>query len=272
MTRRGATFAIAFLVACASDKQTDGPGGSPRGPRHRAPTQEVAAPDKVPEPQPWDPFAGTQVKPEQQLKKPVAEEERDYGAELLAAIGSPVNCLEPRTGKEAPTDIQIALQANVVESGVVTRGYARSSQLRDDELECVQARLSSLRLRGPIPGAPRTVSATLELKQGPSAAKPEPEKEAALDDPQQAEQEKTPAEPVGEDALHEGSPNEYAPREDAPPGDAPREDAPPEDAPREDAPPEDAPREDAPPEDAPRQDTLHEDTFREERLREDALR
>jgi hypothetical protein len=259
MTRRGATFAIVFLAGCASDKQTDAPGTAPRGPRHRVPTEEVAAPQRVAEPEPWDPYGGTQAnKPAPAIKKVAAEDERDYGAELLSAIGSPVNCLKSRIGKEAPTEIQISLQANVVETGVVTRGYAHSTQLEDAELECVQARLGSLRLRAPIPGAPRTVNATLELKQPPSA-KPGPEKAAEGDDPREAEQEQLPAEPR-EDTQREIEPREDTQREVEPREDTQREIEPREDTQREVEPREDTLREDTPREDTPREDTRYDDT------------
>lgn len=99
------------------------------------------------------------------------EKKRDLGQELLAAIGSPTDCLRPRTGPDVPASISVALEAVVVESGMVTRAYARSSALAPEENECVRKRLAGVSLRGPIEEAPRSVTATLEFKQK-SAEKP----------------------------------------------------------------------------------------------------
>jgi hypothetical protein len=71
-----------------------------------------------------------------------------------------------------PSQISIAVDATVVESGLVTRAYASSSQLDAEELKCIEQRLSTLRMRAPIEAAPRGIRATIELALQPSAAKP----------------------------------------------------------------------------------------------------
>jgi hypothetical protein len=237
MTRRRATLAVVLLCACASDKQTDGPSHASRGPRHRVPTEEVAAPEKVAALEPWDPYAGKQAQPAEEAKK-VAEDERDYGAELLAALGTPVNCFKTRIGPDAPTEIRISVEASVVETGIVTRSDASSAQLDDSEIACVRGRLGRLRLRAPVSGAPRSVRATLELKRQAPVAKPAAADAAAGDAPENAP-DKEPAEPAeAPEAVREEPPREDAPREEAP-----REDAPREEAPRSD---DDEPRDDNP--------------------------
>jgi hypothetical protein len=237
MTQRGATLAVVLLCACASDKQTDGPSNASRGPRHRVATEEVAAAEKVAALEPWDPYAGKQAKPAEEAKK-VAEDERDYGAELLAALGTPVNCLKTRVGSDAPTEIRISLEASVVETGIVTRSDASSAQLDDGEIACVRGRLGGLRLRAPVSGAPRSVRATLELKRQAPAAKPAADA-AAGDAPEDAP-DKEPADPVeAPEAVREEAPREEAPREEPPREEPPREEPPPrsaDDEPRDDNP------------------------------------
>jgi hypothetical protein len=128
--------------------------------------------DPFPSPQAAEPKGSNPVAAAQEaVAAPEEEEKRDLGKELLAAVGSPTNCLRSRTGSDAPQSISIALEAVVVESGMVTRAYARSSALDAEEAECVRKRVAALSLRGPIEEAPRTVTATLEFKQKP-AGKP----------------------------------------------------------------------------------------------------
>jgi hypothetical protein len=96
--------------------------------------------------------------------EPEAEKKRDLSAELLSAVGTPTACLHARTGADAPSSIRVDVEAYLIETGMVTRAYARSSALDPEEIECVRKRVASLRLRAPIEEAPRSVSATLEFK------------------------------------------------------------------------------------------------------------
>lgn len=90
-------------------------------------------------------------------------EPRDYGAELLQAMGSPIACLAPRKGSAAPTQLRIDLDAYVMPSGGVGRAYARSAELDATELDCLRRRVEALRLETPIEGAPREVHASIQL-------------------------------------------------------------------------------------------------------------
>ena len=101
----------------------------------------------------------------QQAEEPQKEaEKRDYSAELKNAIGGPVDCLKPRGGPDSPAEIRVDLEAYFLETGAMSRGYARSSQLDEGELQCIRSRLESIRLRAPIDQAPRSVQTTLTFK------------------------------------------------------------------------------------------------------------
>jgi hypothetical protein len=173
MTRVGSAIVLTLLFACASDKQTDAPNTAPRGSRHRAHGEQGAAVAPGEEQPAQEPIAEQAVAKAADAKPP-EKEKRDYGAELLAAVGSPVDCLKPRTaGPDVPGRISIVVDATVTETGLVTRGYASSSQLDAEELKCVEQRLATLRMRGPIEDAPRSVRATVELALQPPATKPD---------------------------------------------------------------------------------------------------
>lgn len=169
MRRLGTPLAVVLFFGCASDKQTDAPNDAPRGQRRMGDEQQpAAAPAAAPAPaEPQTVVATQTAKPVEQAKPP-EKEKRDYSAELRAALGSPVHCLKPRSGSDVPKEIVIDVDATVVELGLVTRAYVRSSQLDDTEIECVQRQLATLRLRAPIEGAPRNVPATIKLELQPA--------------------------------------------------------------------------------------------------------
>jgi hypothetical protein len=170
MKRTARAVVIALLLGCASDEQTDAPNDAPRGPR-QLPSETVAA-----QPQPTAeapraleaPAAARKDEPEE--PQPEKKDERDYAAELLAAIGTPAHCVKPRTGPDVPSEIRIDVDVTVVEIGRVTRAYVSSPGLEPDELKCVEQQVAALRLAAPIDAAPRSVRTTVVLKLQPAAA------------------------------------------------------------------------------------------------------
>jgi len=189
MIRQATALCALWLCACGGGTPSDAvPSRSTRGAfrTQEGDPAQVAAPN----PASTTPTAiSPSVAPAQAAAAPVVpprdakkeeEKPRDYSAELLAALGTPTDCLKPRSAADAPSEISISLEAHLVEIGMVTRAYARSSQLDKDELACVQQRLGGLRFRAPVDGTPRAVGATLTLQlkkadpkaQAPSAAKP----------------------------------------------------------------------------------------------------
>jgi hypothetical protein len=90
--------------------------------------------------------------------------ERDYSGELRRAMGGAAGCLQPRPAEGAPDSIRISLEAVVLDSGRITRGYVRSGQLKEGELDCLQQKLRNARLKAGVEQAPRTVTSSLEMK------------------------------------------------------------------------------------------------------------
>ena len=171
---------VVALTACGDSRPSDEPPPPRRGaarlestaaPSKPSARSEIVQPAEAPvEPaqeEPSAPAVNAEAEPEAEKPK-----ERDYAAELLEAIGAPTACLAPRVGGAAPKELSIGLEVQVIELGRVTRAYARSPQLTEDELTCVRKRLEGVRFRAPVESAPRSVSATLrfELK---AAAQPD---------------------------------------------------------------------------------------------------
>jgi hypothetical protein len=189
MNRRAAALCALWLCACGGGAPSDAvPARSTRGafraqdsdPAPVAPPNPTSAtPAAIPPSLPPIQAPAAPVAPPKDAKKE-EEKPRDYSAELLAALGTPTDCLKPRSAADAPSEISISLEAHLVEIGMVTRAYAQSSQLDKEELACVQQRLGGVRFHAPVDGTPRSVAATLTLKQkkadpkvqAPSAAKP----------------------------------------------------------------------------------------------------
>jgi len=174
MARALATMLCTALLACSSKPEAPVTQDSSRN-RRGIHNPERSAEDNAPEqptakprarPMPVRALAPSKAEPEAPSQEEAQEEvpERDLGKELVAAVGSPATCMEPRQSGSAPPEVSVSLEAVVTENGIVTRSDARSSQLNANELACIKARLSSTRLRAPIDAAPRTVAATVTLK------------------------------------------------------------------------------------------------------------
>jgi len=166
--------ALALTSAACGDEPGDpAPQAAPRGPSNEdvgtAETPETPQPTaRPPEPEPYkSPFEDDTPGPSApaaEAEKKKEEEERDLGAELKSALGSPVGCLTPRPADQAPDRITIAISAQLVGSGRITRATASASQLEASELDCVRRRVEAIRLRGPVDDAPRGVSTSVELE------------------------------------------------------------------------------------------------------------
>jgi hypothetical protein len=100
----------------------------------------------------------------EQEKAEADKPKRDYGAELERTMRGAESCLQPRLAKDAPDKLSISLEAVVLDSGRITRGYVRSGQLQAGELECLEQRLRAARLPDGVEQSPRTVRGTLDLQ------------------------------------------------------------------------------------------------------------
>lgn len=163
MTRGGAALLISAACAACSWQTTEPKSAGERGvPRSGAKDLSVApapAADEAPLVPVPTPVAETAV-----AAAPAEEKKRDYGAELLRAVGSPVDCLVPRSTSDAPAVLAIDIEAYVMPSGGVGRGVARSALLGEEELSCIRRRIEAIRLSPPIEEAPRRVSTTWRLE------------------------------------------------------------------------------------------------------------
>jgi hypothetical protein len=164
---------LGLAAACGSEASPDAPAKkSQRGafvsqeaPKEGAPAPEVLTRKKEVEENPAAPAKKVE-KPEEKPK------ERDFPAELSAALGGAAGCVQARPSKSGPQEISISVDAHVTANGIVSRAYARSSQLEAGELECVRKQAGALRLQGPIDDAPRMITTTLTLKMKPPPAPP----------------------------------------------------------------------------------------------------
>lgn len=167
---------VALLVAVLGSSHC-GDSPAPPPPRGLPPAAKpVRVPNAAPAPEPAAPKAAWDERPRPGVvgAKPTASAadapERDYAAELRAALGDPASCLKPRlAGDAALSELTIELEAYLLEPGNVGRSYARSRELDPEELACVQRRLGGVRLSSPIDQAPRAVhtSVKVQLKAPP---------------------------------------------------------------------------------------------------------
>lgn len=152
-------------LGCGEDDDRTPPRGV-QGSNVSAPTAEVATPTP-------DPFAPQHEAPERRLMGPMeiretrevegetTPAERDFAAELRAAIGSPASCgaLGAHT-----TRVSIRFTAVVTENGIVTRGTVSGPAMPATTLACLQTRLQRVRLPGEIDGAPLSIATSIELE------------------------------------------------------------------------------------------------------------
>lgn len=159
-------------MACGGSKGDDEGAlqARPRGPGNqelavpRTADQKTAAKADEPYKSPFDEDTptGAAAQPEEE-KKEEEKEERDLGAELKSALGSPASCLKPREAENAPDRITISISAQLVGSGRVTRASVSGAQLEASEIDCVRRRVEAIRL-GEVEDAPRGVSTSVELE------------------------------------------------------------------------------------------------------------
>lgn len=174
--RVGALLACAgLLLACSksppSSRPKRGPGIGPV-----VENAEPAEHPKVSDPGlPLPQMAADEAPIAEQVQaqdKPTEAEkpQRDYPNELLQRLGNPANCLSPRPSDGNLRPIQISIAAQLMPSGALARTELKAAELNGTERACLSQRVGSLRLAGPIEGAPLGVQASLTLQ--PSAAKP----------------------------------------------------------------------------------------------------
>ncbi|HMI94396.1 MAG TPA: hypothetical protein VK509_23650 [Polyangiales bacterium] len=176
--------ALLELNACSRDKPPDEapPADLGRGLRGKEATTAPPAAPTEPAPAQHNPFQFPDDSPPSAAQPAAAAPEgaaavdgpppRDYSGELKGLVGSPGGCLKPRVGARAPREITVTVEAVVMETGMISRAYARSSELDDEELACIRARLATARMQPAVEEAPRSVSTSVSLILQPGTAAP----------------------------------------------------------------------------------------------------
>lgn len=88
--------------------------------------------------------------------------ERDLANELQRAFGTPTQCISQATRDRLEGTLRVQVQVNVSPTGVVTRASVSGGQLSEEDRECLTAHAERLRLQSPIPGAPRSITTSVE--------------------------------------------------------------------------------------------------------------
>ncbi len=91
-----------------------------------------------------------------------AVEERDYPTELAAAYGSPTSCFDYARISTFGESLRVNVSVTVMPSGRVNRATASGTGFTPEEVACLEERAMNTSLRGPIDGAPRTISTRIE--------------------------------------------------------------------------------------------------------------
>lgn len=95
--------------------------------------------------------------------EPEPEPELDLGLRVKNAYGYPAECLGPEAIPEGVTQFSIRLSVTLTSTGTVTRASV-SAPVSADARTCLQRRADRLRVAGPIPDAPRTVSTSIDVQ------------------------------------------------------------------------------------------------------------
>lgn len=179
---RGGLVALALLGACGGGEPEEAPtrrvgrGGAiaapspavapaPSSSSTRSSARRPAAPPAEDDSwrtvgRPAEPAAVEAAAPAPEAE--VAPVERDLSAELSAAYGSPTSCFDFARISTFGDTLRVNVSVTVMPSGRVNRATASGTGLNDAEVECLEARAMALNLRGPIEGAPRTISTRIE--------------------------------------------------------------------------------------------------------------
>ncbi|UJR79806.1 hypothetical protein [Sandaracinus amylolyticus] len=142
---------------------------APSEPAPRMPDREAAAiRERTRTPQAWGagPLEVTETRTE---TTPGEAPERDLGAELRSAIGTPTQCFDVQTARAMTGTVRIPVRAYVMATGRITRAEVGGSA-PEAVRACIAGLLEARAMRGPIEAAPRTVSTELVLELQADAA------------------------------------------------------------------------------------------------------
>lgn len=163
-----ALFACATLASCKDHSQTLARGrGVAESQRAEGPLVDPAVDPAAPtrrrdsdDEEPSDEPEAEAAAPEE---APAQVRVRDLGYELHEAFGDPGACL----GSLPPsvTSVRISVSGSVGRDGTVLGANVSSSYRDDAVLRCLRGMATSLRIEGDVPGAPRTISTTVDVQR-----------------------------------------------------------------------------------------------------------
>jgi hypothetical protein len=86
------------------------------------------------------------------------KEERDLAAELKALVGQPTSCLDLEKAAAGGGRVSIRVNASVLPSGSISRASVSAVGQNSEALRCIEQLVLGGSLKGPIEGAPLSVS------------------------------------------------------------------------------------------------------------------
>ncbi|MDB4975587.1 MAG: hypothetical protein JWN48_3928 [Myxococcaceae bacterium] len=89
---------------------------------------------------------------------------RDLPSELIKLLGQPADCLDLAAVASAGGRTTISITVSVMPSGRIIRATASAPNQAGDALRCLENRASAGNFRGPVPAAPRDVTATIPIE------------------------------------------------------------------------------------------------------------
>ncbi|MET0341833.1 MAG: hypothetical protein ABW252_12585 [Polyangiales bacterium] len=89
---------------------------------------------------------------------------RDLARELTALLGQPGTCLDLAVVEKSGGRATVTATASVVPSGRITRASIEVPGQPSSAVKCLEQRLTSGSLKGPIPGAPLQVRASVPIE------------------------------------------------------------------------------------------------------------
>jgi hypothetical protein len=140
--------------------ELDGPAVQPPAPgvpSGRAPRSPRVSNDRS---RPGQPGEAPAEEAEEQA--PAQDEGERLSADLARAFGTPTSCISRETRQRVTGTLTIHVQVTASITGVVTRANVWGSQLSDEDRECMTEHAEGIRLRGPINGAPRSITAQVD--------------------------------------------------------------------------------------------------------------
>jgi hypothetical protein len=97
---------------------------------------------------------------------------RDLSSELLERLGSPTSCLDLQQAVAGGGRLTVVVVAEVMPSGRITRAQATAPNQPASALRCLENRATSAGLKGPVPGAPLSVTATMPIEVASQPTQP----------------------------------------------------------------------------------------------------